>query len=212
MTLQTQDTESFRLSLPGGSLSLSGRRGTESLDALRSLLDESTQTLVDNGPPVPLFFHYDDYLVDLPDKDSEHHYYGIQQPRVCAEEDDHWWDPEISYPCGLPGHMHKLAFCQEFWYKTPMDRHQKLLPGSLCKHCLEPLTLCSPNGQHCSKQVPEGLSCSGCMRKADEWGQPPLNALFCTKTDLDHKKQPREVIVSTAEEYFGGWNIKIGLS
>ena len=142
MTLQTQDTEFFRLSLPGGSLSLSGRRGTENLDAHRSFLDESIRTLVDNGPPVPLFYHYDDYLVDLPDKDPEHHYYGIQQQRVCAEEDDHWWEPEISYPCGLPGHVHKLAFCQEFWSMTPMDKHQKLLPGSLCKHCLGPLTLC----------------------------------------------------------------------
>ena len=105
MTLQTQDADLFRSSLPGESLSLSGRRGTESLDALRSFLDESIRTLMDNGPPFPLFYHYDGYLVDLPDKDPEHHFYGTQQPRVCAEEDDYWWEPEISYPCGLPGQV-----------------------------------------------------------------------------------------------------------
>ena len=97
MTLQTQDSEFFRVS-PGGGLSLSGRRGTEALAGLRRFLDETIRAVVYSGPPVPLFFHYDGYLVDLPDKDPEHHYYGIQQPRVCAEEDDHWLDPEISYP------------------------------------------------------------------------------------------------------------------
>ena len=33
--------------------------------------------------------------------------------------------------------------------------------------------------------------------------------LFCTKTDPGHKKQPREVIVSTAEEFLGGWDMRI---
>ena len=104
--------------------------------------------------------------------------------------------------------MHELAFCQEFWYLTPMERHQKLLPGSLCKHCLGPLTLCSPNGKHCSNQVPEELICSGCRRKGDEWGQPPLNVLFCTKTDPEHEKQTLDVIVKTAEKLLGGWDMK----
>ena len=138
MTIQTQDIDLFRSSLPGGSLSLSGRRGTESLAALRSFLDKSVRMMRDSGPPAPLFYHYDEYLADVPDKDPEHHYYGIQEPRVCAEEDDHCWKPDISYPCGPPGHVHSLAFCQEFWSLTPMDRHQKLLLGSLCKHCLGP--------------------------------------------------------------------------
>ena len=43
MTLQTQDIESFRLSLPGGSLSLSGRRGTETLAGLQRFLDETIE-------------------------------------------------------------------------------------------------------------------------------------------------------------------------
>ena len=150
-TLHSQDAESFRES-PGGGLSPSTRRGKEILVGLRRFLRETERKIVDSGPPAPLYFHYTGYLVDLPDKDPEHHYYGIQQPRVCAVEDDYWWDPRLSYPCGLPGHVHELAFCQEFWYLTPMERHQKLLPGSLCKHCLGPLTLCSPNGKHCSNK------------------------------------------------------------
>ena len=101
MTLQTQDIESFRV-FPGGNLRLSGRRSTETLAGFRRFLDETARDIVDSGPPAPLFFHY----------------YGIQQLRVCAEEEDHWWDPEISYPCGLPGHVHELAFCQEFWTGT----------------------------------------------------------------------------------------------
>ena len=210
MTLQTQDIDLFRSSLPRGSLSLSRRRDTESLAALRSFPGESIWILRDSRPPVPLFYHYDEYLVDVPDKDLEHQYYEIQEPRVCAEEDDLWWEPNLSHPCGLPGQVHNLAFCQEFWAMSPIDRHQKLLPGSLCKHCLGPLTLCSPRGQPCSNQVPEGLLCSGCEGKADDWGHPPFNALFCTKTDPDHRKQPREVIRSTAEEYLGGWSMKIG--
>ena len=143
-TLQVQDSESFRDSR-GGNLSLSNRRGTETLAGLRRFLRDTAKKIAKSGSPVPLYFHYTDYLVDVPDKDPEHHYYGIQQPRVCAEEDDMWWDPSLSYPCGLPGHVHELAFCQEFWHLTPEERHQKLLPGSICKHCLGPLTLCSPN-------------------------------------------------------------------
>ena len=156
-TLHSQDTESFRES-PGGNLSPPTGRGTETLAGFLRFLKETAKEIVDSGPPAPLYFHYTGYLVDLPYKDPEHYYYGIQQPRVCAEEDDHWWDPRLSYPCGLPGHVHELAFCQEFWYLTPMEWHQKLLPGSLCKHCLGPLTLCSPNGKHCSNQVPEELN------------------------------------------------------
>ena len=82
MTLQTQDIDLFKSSLPGESLSLSIRRGTEGLVALRSFLVESIRPMRDNEPPVPLFYPYDDYLVDVPDKDPEHQYYGIQQPRV----------------------------------------------------------------------------------------------------------------------------------
>ena len=126
---------------------------------------------------------------------------------MIPSRDDMWWDPSLTHPCGLPGHVHELAFCQEFWYLTPEERHQKLLPGSICKHCLGPLTLCSPNGVHCSNQVPVELICSGCRRKGDEWGQPPLNVLFCTRTDPDHEKQPLGVIVEAAEQLVGGWDM-----
>ena len=103
-TYQIQDTESFRDS-PVGNLSLSTRRGTETLVGLRRFLRDTARKIAESGPPVPLYFHYTDYLVDVPDKDPEHHYYGIQQ--LCAEEDDRWWDPSLSYPCGLPGHVHE---------------------------------------------------------------------------------------------------------
>ena len=69
--------------------------------------------------------------------------------------------------------------------------------------------MCSPRGQLCSRQVSKGLLCSGCNGKADEWGHPTFKALFCSKTDPDHRKLPREVIVSTAEEYLGGWSMRI---
>ena len=53
MTLQTQDIESFRLSLPGGSLSLSSRRGTETLAGLRRFLDETSGHLWTVAPHFP---------------------------------------------------------------------------------------------------------------------------------------------------------------
>ena len=134
-TLQEQDSDLFRDSL-GKNCSPSIRRGTETLGSLRKFLKETATSIAESGPPVPLYYHYTDYLVDVPEKDPEHHYYGIQQPRVCAEEDDRWWDPSLTYPCGLPGHVHELAFCQEFWYLAPEERHQKLLPGSICVYCI----------------------------------------------------------------------------
>ena len=90
-TLQVQDSESFRDS-QGENFSLSSRRGTETLVGLRKFLRKTAKKIAESGPPVPLYFYYTDNLVDVPDKDPEHHYYGIQQPRVCAEEDDMWWD------------------------------------------------------------------------------------------------------------------------
>ena len=50
--------------------------------------------------------------------------------------------------------------------------------------------------------------CSGCRKKADEWGQPPLNVLFCTRTDGNHEKQSLAVIVEAAEQLVGGWDMK----
>ena len=44
--------------------------------------------------------------------------------------------------------------------------------------------------------------------KADEWGQPPLNVFFCTRTDRNHEKQPLILIVEAAEQLVGGWDMK----
>lgn len=90
---------------------------------------------------------------------------------------------------------------------TPIDRHRKLLPGSVCKTCLGPQSLCCPLGQTCYNKVPEELLCFGCIAKAEEWGYSTYNALFCTRTDSDHSKPPSLVLLDTAIEYLRGWNL-----
>ena len=39
-------------------------------------------------------------------------------------------------------------------------------------------------------------------------GSAPLSVLFCTKTDPDHEKQTRDVIVESVEKFLGGWDMK----
>ena len=159
----------------------------ESLGVLCAYLVNMIQRLKNAGPPAPLY-QEDDHSGDC--MDSEYEYYNIQVPRVCAIEDDEWWAPGLSYPCGLPGHVHSLAVCPEFWSMAPMDRHNKLLPGSICKNCMGLQTLCCPEGATCFADIPTGLQCTGCMMKKDEWGFPTCNALFCTRSDPLHVKPP----------------------
>ena len=138
---------------------------------LRRYLECTIQVLRDDGPPAPMVYRYDgDKDPEANCEDMLHVYYNIQE--LYAEEDDFWWAPGLTYPCGIPGHIHSLGVCEEFWTMTPMDRHRKLHPGSVCKSCLGRQSLCCPMGHACSNQVPEGLQCSGCLDKADEWGYP----------------------------------------
>ena len=138
-------------------------------------------------------------------------YYNVQVARVDALEDDKWWAPGLSYPCGLPGHLHSLAVCGEFWGMEPGDRHIKLHSGSVCKNCLGPQTLCSPLGLPCTKEIPEGLLCTGCREKSKEWGYPTFNALFCTRTDPTHAKPEPKVLMDAAKEYLGNWALTVTL-
>ena len=122
---------------------------------------------------------------------------------------DMWWAPGLTHPCGLLGHVHSLAFCEEFWSMSPMDRHRKLLPGSVCKSCLGPQSLCCPLGYTCTNKVPEELQCSGCIEKAEEWGYPMYDVLFCMRINPDHRKPTGQVLLDAACEYLRGCNLGI---
>ena len=149
------------------------------------------------------------YLEQRAHKDVVSSYYSIQEPRVYALEDDEWWELGLSYPCGLPGHLHSLAVCGEFWGMEPGDRHVKLHPGSVCKNCLGPQTLCSPLGLPCTKEILKGLQCTGCRQRSKEWGCPTFNALFCTRTDPSHEKPEPRVLMDAAKEYLGSWALAV---
>ena len=61
---------------------------------------------------------------------------------------------------------------------SPIHRHKKLHPGSVCKTYLGPQTHCCPLGYFYTNQVPEGLLCSGSLEKADALGYSTYNALL----------------------------------
>ena len=90
-----------------------------------------------------------------------------------------------------------------------MDRHSKLHPGSECKTCLGPQSVCCPVEFSCSNTILEGLQSTGCQEKADEWGYPTFNALFCTCSDPSHVKPTSQTILETATEYLGSWALSI---
>ena len=179
----------------------------ESLRALHAYLVNMIQGLKDAGPPAPLYQEDEDD--DEECVGPEYEYYNIPVPKVCAVDGDEWWAPGLSYPCGLPSHVHSLAVCPEFWGMTPMDRYSKLHPGSVCKNCLGPQSICCPAGFACFKRIPEGLQCSGCKEKSEEWGYPTCNVLFCTRSDSSHVKPAPQTILETATEYLGSWAMSI---
>ena len=195
-TLQYRDMEGYRLELLRSGLNPSKGRGSEALEVLRKYLEHMIQELKVAGPPAPMIYRYDN-----PEplcEDIEYSYYNIQEPQVYAKEDDVWWALGLIYPCGIPGQAHSIGVCTEFWTMTPMERHSKLHPGSTSKSCLRTQSLCCPVGQACYNEVPEGLQCSGCLEKADEWGYPTFNALFCTRADPSHKKPEPQTLWETA--------------
>ena len=110
-TLQWQEEEGFRQEIGKKHLDPSRRRGAEILMALCTYLEQLIQGLRSAGPPAPFVYYHDedDY------KDEVSSYYSIQVDRAYALEDDEWRAPRLSYPCGLPGHLHSLAVCGEFW-------------------------------------------------------------------------------------------------
>ena len=92
---------------------------------------------------------------------------------------------------------------------TPMDWHRKLHPESVCKSCLGPQSLCCPVGHACTNSVPDGLQCSWCLEKANGWGYPTFNALFCTRSDPFHQKPELQILWKTVCKYLDRWSMEI---
>ena len=118
-TLQPLDLEGCQQEINRKQLRPSREGVAKSLRALRAYLVNMIQGLKDAGPPAPLYQEDEDD--DEECVGPEYEYYNIPVPKVCAVDGDEWWAPGLSYPCGLPGHMHSLAVCPEFWGMTPMD-------------------------------------------------------------------------------------------
>ena len=80
---------------------------------------------------------------------------------MYAEEDDIWWAPGLTYPCGIPGHVHNLGVCEEFWMMSPMDRHKKLHPRCpKCSKCQK----CQHSNKFWAMSVQERQEQVGCDR------------------------------------------------
>ena len=133
-TLQHRDVEGNRQKMIRSGLSPSRGRGSEALKVLCSYLEHTILALRDAAAY----------------EDVEHVYYCIQEPRLNAEGDDVWWAPGLTYPCGIPGHIHSLAVCEGFWTMAPMNRQRKLHPGS--SHAWAPRLCVAPWNALVSKE------------------------------------------------------------
>ena len=104
---------------------------------------------------------------------------------------------------------------------TPMERHTSLVCRSRqVKAGLTDLFLSvrpalglnlwyCPDEQACYNNVPEGLQCSGCLEKAEEWEHSAYNALFCTKSDPVHKKSDPVTLWKAVVDYLDQWALEI---